>query len=473
MRRVATDLTIALAAFALSGPAAAGQASPAGAPPASAERVKELLVAAGVARQGELIMDQLLRALRTSQPGIPAEFWDEMKQAIGSGEFVELLVPLYQKHLSAPDVEAAIAYWTSEPGRRFAAAQPEIMAESEKAGREWALVLLERMKTKLKAAPARELYSGFIDKTGAMVVEPRFSGPGQRSFSEGLAKMEVGGDKCGFIDRTGQWVIPPKFAVADSFSEGLAAVKEPGGDYGYIDRKSAWVIPPSFSLAHSFSERLAYVSIYRDGTLASVFIDRTGKVAFELPGARTARAFSGGLAAFESGGKWGFVDRGGRTVIEARFERVRDARDGMAAVRSGGKWGFLDTSGRIAVAPKFDLVLDFDSGLAPVMTERGKWSYIDRTGRVAIPGPFELALPFGEGLAAVKVGGLFGFIDKTGATVIEPRFDDAGRFREERAPIKRGGKSGFIDKTGAAVIEPRFHNVEEFSDGLALVNVWK
>jgi hypothetical protein len=150
MRRFATDLTVAVTALALAGPAAAG---PASAVPASAERVRELLVVAGVSRQGELIMEQLVRVMRTSQPGAPAGFWDELQTAIGSGEFVDLLVPIYQKNLSAADVEAAIAYWKSEPGRRFASAQPAIMAESEKAGREWALVLVERMKAKLKDAP--------------------------------------------------------------------------------------------------------------------------------------------------------------------------------------------------------------------------------------------------------------------------------------------------------------------------------
>jgi hypothetical protein len=87
---------------------------------------------------------------------------------------------------------------------------------------------------------------GFIDAKGRVVY--RFDGV--RDFSEGLAAVEKVG-KWGFINRTGAFVIEPVFESARSFSAGLAAVQS-SGKWGYIDRTGKWVIPPRYSSADDF-----------------------------------------------------------------------------------------------------------------------------------------------------------------------------------------------------------------------------
>jgi hypothetical protein len=84
---------------------------------------------------------------------------------------------------------------------------------------------------------------GYIDKTGKMVIEPKFSVA--KNFSEGLAAVATFGSydpglgvifgSWGYIDKTGKVVIPGEFQDVRSFSEGLAAVKI-GGKWGYISR---------------------------------------------------------------------------------------------------------------------------------------------------------------------------------------------------------------------------------------------
>jgi hypothetical protein len=49
---------------------------------------------------------------------------------------------------------------------------------------------------------------GCIDKTGKVIVEPKFEEV--EAFSEGLAFVEIEG-KRGFIDKTGNMVIEPRF----------------------------------------------------------------------------------------------------------------------------------------------------------------------------------------------------------------------------------------------------------------------
>jgi len=47
---------------------------------------------------------------------------------------------------------------------------------------------------------------GYIDKTGKIVIEPKFDNAW--SFSEGLARVKID-DKDGYIDKTGKYVWEP------------------------------------------------------------------------------------------------------------------------------------------------------------------------------------------------------------------------------------------------------------------------
>jgi hypothetical protein len=76
--------------------------------------------------------------------------------------------------------------------------------------------------------------TGFVDKTGKFVIEPKFDKAG--TFSEGMARVAIvedGEEKIGFIDHSGQFVILPIFNTdidfrrnSTDFSEGLASLSE-------------------------------------------------------------------------------------------------------------------------------------------------------------------------------------------------------------------------------------------------------
>ena len=76
---------------------------------------------------------------------------------------------------------------------------------------------------------------GAIDKTGKMVIKPKFSFA--YTFEEDLMPVVVNdGDKCGFVNKEGKCVIAPEFDETESFSEGLApAMKD--GKWRFIDHE--------------------------------------------------------------------------------------------------------------------------------------------------------------------------------------------------------------------------------------------
>ena len=164
----------------------------------------------------------------------------------------------------------------------------------------------------------------FIDRTGKIVLRPSDSWDHIGDFHEGLAAVWINNGKLGFIDKTGNLVIPPKFdyetwTITDDFcfSEGLAAVPI-NGKFGYIDKTGDLVIPPRYDRAYCFSEGMALVKI--NGKFG--FIDKNGNLVI-TPQYDWAYSFSEGMARvdkdshFLSGifGKLFFIDKNGNKVL--------------------------------------------------------------------------------------------------------------------------------------------------------------
>jgi hypothetical protein len=213
-------------------------------------------------------------------------------------------------------------------------------------------------------------------------------------------------------------------------------------------------------------------------------------------------------------GKWGFIDKSGRFVIEAAYGRASVFSEGLAAVSIGGKYGYIDKRGRVVIKPRFDLAGRFFNGVAVVnvgakvagmgflqggvwfcidrsgnrlpkafsedsrlpsegitpVKQGEKWGYMDADGKWIIPPSFEWADAFSNGLAPVRLSGArgqCGMINARGEFVIPPHFESLSNFAEGLAAASRDGAFGFINRQGQWIIPPEFANVRDFSGGLA------
>lgn len=64
--------------------------------------------------------------------------------------------------------------------------------------------------------------------------------------------------------------------------------------------------------------------------------------------------YMGGLVAYQdAGGRWGFLDRDGKTVIEPSYDGAKSFSNGLAAVFDGTAWGFINSQGRWVIPPQF------------------------------------------------------------------------------------------------------------------------
>jgi hypothetical protein len=85
------------------------------------------------------------------------------------------------------------------------------------------------------------------------------------------------------------------------------------------------------------------------------------------------------LFPFKKDGKWGFMNRSGKHLIEAQFEAASFFSSGLAAVSSEGLFGFIDTFGNWVIKPQWLWVNDFQGDVAPVFQE-GAFRFINKKG---------------------------------------------------------------------------------------------
>jgi hypothetical protein len=105
---------------------------------------------------------------------------------------------------------------------------------------------------------------GYIDKTGKMVIPPRFY-MGSNDLSSAFvddraiaATSPLGNGPFGVIDRTGKWIVSPHYYLIAAYREGLAWALS-NSKIVYLDKNGREVIDPHTSWGNSFSEGLAAV----------------------------------------------------------------------------------------------------------------------------------------------------------------------------------------------------------------------
>ncbi|KAB2892528.1 MAG: WG repeat-containing protein, partial [Kofleriaceae bacterium] len=112
-----------------------------------------------------------------------------------------------------------------------------------------------RSSWKSNAWSKRGSFYGYLSASGEVIAD---------GFEDAGALVEERAAICqrarwGYIDRTGAIVIRPRFARVLGFSEGLAAVRSAGA-WGFIDATGAQVIAPSLGTCGSFHEGRARVT---------------------------------------------------------------------------------------------------------------------------------------------------------------------------------------------------------------------
>ena len=110
----------------------------------SEESVRQLMRQTGAGEVGKQVLNQLMPALHQAVPDMPDKFWQELFAQIDEDALIDMIVPVYQKHLTQSDVDAANAFFGSAAGQKFANSQSAILGESMQLGTVWGRQIAER-----------------------------------------------------------------------------------------------------------------------------------------------------------------------------------------------------------------------------------------------------------------------------------------------------------------------------------------
>lgn len=305
-------------------------------------------------------------------------------------------------------------------------------------------------------------------------------------------------------------IFKPEFwnlEISDFLHGSYARIIFEGGRHGLISKKGHKILDfPVKKNGRPAREKIAFIGNFPQG-LARINIG--GKLAKKGAAGESIFTTYNSLAVYGpiycNGGKWGFINREGKMVIDANFDFVNDFKNQVAIVKKDGKYGLIDLTGKFIIPaiydnieylpdtfekllkltvykPKqgiisskghiilpaaYDDVSNFNEGKAVVSRGNG-YGFADETNNLIIPDTFAYALPFHEGLAPVKINNKWGYIDPGGKLAIKVQYDRAGLFHDGVAIVSVKNRTGVIDKNGNYIIEPKLTSASEFINGFAV-----
>lgn len=74
--------------------------------------------------------------------------------------------------------------------------------------------------------------------------------------------------------------------------------------------------------------------------------------------------------------KWGFADKDGNVIIEAKYDEARSFSNGLAAVREGETWGYINAENETAIEFAFTDCKDFNNHGCSFAKDGEEWVLI-------------------------------------------------------------------------------------------------
>ncbi|WP_325050399.1 DUF2059 domain-containing protein [Dyella solisilvae] len=130
--------------------AIAGGQAWATAAPASEAQVRQLMDVVGVGKMLAQMNSQAITTLQQSMPCVSPDFWQNYMDANQTQLFIGRLVPVYQHHFTADELDGLLKFYRSPLGQKVINEMPTTMAEANQAGQQWSHERSDQMIAELK-----------------------------------------------------------------------------------------------------------------------------------------------------------------------------------------------------------------------------------------------------------------------------------------------------------------------------------
>lgn len=96
--------------------------------------IQRLLKLTKAGELGLQAMRQGVAAQKQASPQIPEAFWSEFMKRFSVEQIEAMVLPVYERHFSAEELQALLNFFETPAGRAFLEKQPAIQQESMEAG---------------------------------------------------------------------------------------------------------------------------------------------------------------------------------------------------------------------------------------------------------------------------------------------------------------------------------------------------
>ena len=126
--------------------------APALAEPPSTAKVQQLIEMMGVPTQFTDMNNQMASMMSMQFPCVDASYWQTYINSDGEQQLVQAMIPAYQHHFSAEDVDGLIKFYKTPLGQKLVSQMPATMTEAAQAVQQWGRQRTTQMFDELQKA---------------------------------------------------------------------------------------------------------------------------------------------------------------------------------------------------------------------------------------------------------------------------------------------------------------------------------
>ena len=303
------------------------------------------------------------------------------------------------------------------------------------------------------AYASRDGKHGYINPRGEEVIPFSFSSAG--TFRNGLAVVEVDG-AFGAIDAKGNVVVPPQFQWVEGFEGAVSRVRK-DWKLGLLSPFGDLLAPLRFDHIGPFRDSLALV--VEGDRCGYIGVDGQLRIALDFEAADDVASwgdFNAGLAEVQVGGKRCLINARNERVFPCTFMDIGPVTGALvpvrpAARRDKGKWGYADRRGATVIDARYDQAFEMSGGYARVRNG-GLFGLIDSTGKECVPLQHISLATAGHGLWLAEGNQGIGLIDSRGNQVLAPIYSAVKLVRADLARVERNERIGYVRLTDGRLI---------------------
>ena len=165
--------------------------------------------------------------------------------------------------------------------------------------------------------------------------------------------------------------------------------------------------------------------------------------------------------------KWGLIDTLGNFVISPIYDDILEVVDTQyIAANLGGKWGYIDKTGKTVKDFNYKSVRQWSDDCGLVMDFKNNLFILHADGSLSDTLKYSEVREFKQGFAVARSSGYYVFIDKKGKQAFEGEFLSAQDFEQGTAIVKIENKGyGVINSKGDVVIDAKYKSMKREQKG--------